>query len=237
MTHVTSGMCLSCGAPQAGKFCERCGDERVGTRDYSIVHFFEHAFETSQLFVILNIVFAFLGGQTFRVALSTKNSGWFAPQMQAAAASAQARAQLPDEEFEKEFARAAEIQSKTWIFLMIPMFAAELAVLYVFRRYLFEHLSFSTHIHAFLLLWLVAGGITAATAFRLAGATRQTSNIVISAMILVGLFVYLYLALRRTYGDGRVAAIVRSVVLAILWIPTLNLYRLILFFITLRLMH
>src|SRR5215467_6098563 len=110
-----------------------------------------------QLFVILNVVFALLGGLTFRVGLESKDSGLFASQMQAAAAKAQARTHMDDADFEKEFARTAAIQSKTWIFLMIPMFAAELALLYGFRRYFFEHLIFSTHIHAFLLSWLVVG--------------------------------------------------------------------------------
>jgi hypothetical protein len=39
------------------------------------------------------------------------------------------------------------------------------------------------------------------------------------------------------YGDRRVAAPLRSFALAVLWIPTLNVYRTLLFFITLKLMH
>src|SRR5215475_7917977 len=42
-----------------------------------------------QLFVILNVVFALLSAQTFRVDLKSKDSGWFAPQMQVAAAQTQ----------------------------------------------------------------------------------------------------------------------------------------------------
>lgn len=160
-----------------GRFCDRCGERRISRHDYSIVHFFEHAAEALthfdlksllralkilmlqpgelmrayldgrrkpfigpiQLFVVLNLVFALLGGQTFRVALSTKDTGCG------------------------------------------------------FRRYFYEHLVFSTHIHAFLLAWLVVGGVVLASTFGL--------------------------------------------VLAILWVPTLNVYRAALFFITLRLMH
>ena len=162
MTQVTSGVCASCAASQADKYCANCGEKRV----------------------------------------------------------------------------TITTQTKTWIVVMIPMFALALAVLYGFRRYFFEHLIFATHIYAFVLAWLVAGGITLSVTFRtIGGAARQYSNAVISVVILAGLPVYLYLALRRVYSDGRVAAAIRALVLAVLWIPLLNVYCLLLFFITLRMMH
>ena len=47
-----------------------------------------------QLFVILNVVFALLGGQTFRVALSSQNSRPFADAKRALVARTQARLAL-----------------------------------------------------------------------------------------------------------------------------------------------
>ena len=74
----------------------------------------------------------YLDGRRKRyVAPIQKDTGWRSPPMQAAASKAQARTHLDGEEFEREFARSAAIQSKSWIFLLIPLFAAELALLWV----------------------------------------------------------------------------------------------------------
>jgi hypothetical protein len=56
-------------------------------------------------------------------------------------------------------------------------------------------------------------------------------------VILIGLLMYLYAALRRVYGDGRVAAAARAVTMTVLWIPMVEVYRRLLFFITLELMR
>jgi hypothetical protein len=60
---------------------------------------------------------------------------------------------------------------------------------------------------------------------------------VISVVILGGLLVYLYLAVRRVYGDGRVAAAVRALTVTLVWIPMIEAYRRLLFFITLEMMR
>ena len=191
-----------------------------------------------QLFVILNVVFALLGGQTFRVALSSQNSPPVRDAKRALAARTQARLALDDVEFEKEFLHEGATQAKTWIFVMIPLFALALAGLFGFRRYFFEHLIFSTHVHAFILGWLIVAGITIAWTFRLfGGPVRQYSNAVVTVVILVGLPVYLYAAIRRAYGGGRLPAAARALIMTVLWIPILDVYRRLLFFITLELMR
>lgn len=48
---------------------------------------------------------------------------------------------------------------------------------------------------------------------------------------------YLYKALRRTYDDSRPRAFARSFVLTIAFFPILLLYRLLLFFATIKAMH
>jgi len=275
MTQVTSGLCVSCGAPRAHNYCAKCGEKLVSTHDYSIAHFSAHIVEALthfdvkslralkvlalrpgeltraylegrrkphigpiQLFVILNVVFALLGGQTFRVALSSQNSPPFADAKRALAARTQARLAVDDVEFEKEFLHEGATQAKTWVFLMIPLFAFALAALFGFRRYFFEHLIFSTHVHAFILGWLIVAGITIAWAFRsIGGAVRPYSNAVVTVVILVGLLVYLHAAIRRAYGGGRLPAAARALTMTVLWIPILEIYRRLLFFITLELMR
>jgi hypothetical protein len=60
-----------------------------------------------QLFVILNVVFLLLGGQTFRVALSSQNTPPFVDAKRALVERTQARLGLEAAEFEQEFDRHA----------------------------------------------------------------------------------------------------------------------------------
>jgi len=171
VTDVSDALCASCGAAQPHRFCERCGEKRITTHDYSIVHFGETLVETLthfdirslralrllvvrpgaltrayldgqrrayvgpiQLFVILNIVFAFFGANTFRTPLAVQQQSWMPELKQRMVATAKARKALGDEEFEREFDRTAGLQAKTWVFSMVPAYAICLAVLYGFRR-------------------------------------------------------------------------------------------------------
>src|SRR5262245_7392607 len=107
VTDVSTAVCVSCGTPRAGRFCEACGEKRITTHDYSLVHFGENFLETLthfdfrslralwvlvrkpgmltrdyldgrrkpyvgpiQLFVIVNVMTALIGFNTFRTPLS-----------------------------------------------------------------------------------------------------------------------------------------------------------------------
>ena len=59
----------------------------------------------------------------------------------------------------------------------------------------------------------------------------------VGAVIVGGLAIYLYFALRRAYGGGATAAVARALVLAALFFPVVQLYRVLLFFVTLKMMH
>jgi hypothetical protein len=275
MPDVVPAVCASCGALQSERFCERCGEKRITTHDYSIVHFGETLVETLthfdirsvralkllvvrpgaltrayldgqrrayvgpiQLFVILNIVFAFFGANTFRTPLAVQQQSWMPEVKQRMVASAKARKATSDEEFEREFDRTAGLQAKTWVFSMIPAYAICLAVLYGFRRYFFEHLVFATHFVAFVLIWILAAGIPLNLMFRAAGiAGNAQRDQIISLVLLLGMVGYLFLALRRVYGDGIILGAARSLALVVLFLPILRAYRLLLFFVTLKTMH
>jgi hypothetical protein len=65
----------------------------------------------------------------------------------------------------------------------------------------------------------------------------QSFDNVVSLIILIGMIVYLFLALRRTYGDGWFVASARALALGAAFLPVLRAYRLLLFFVTLKTMH
>ena len=275
MTEVSTAVCVSCGAPQAETFCERCGEKRITTHDYSITHFAENALETFthfdikslralkvlvlkpgeltrayldgrrrpyvgpiQLFVILNIVFAFFGANTFRTPLSVQRDSWLPQMKQRMVETARTERGMSDEQFEHEFDRTAGLQAKTWVFSMIPAYAIALTLLYGFRRYFFEHLVFATHFMAFVLIWILTAGILLNIALRTLGTTTAAQrDQLISLVLLVGMLVYLAIALKRVYGDRLPAAIARSLAMVVLFLPILRAYRFLLFFITLKTMH
>jgi hypothetical protein len=193
-----------------------------------------------QLFVIANILFAFLGSSTFRTPLSVQLSNPPRAEMKRAyAEEARAHSGLPPEDFERSFNANAGVQAKTWIFLIIPMLALLMAILYGFRRYYFEHLVFSTHFLAFTLLWMIVAGLTVYWTLRLAGVHLEphSADVTMSLFIVMGLIAYLIPALHRVYGGGWIPAILRSIVMGFLFFVIVQLYRFPLFFITLKTMH
>jgi len=274
MSDVVDSLCISCGEPLRLTYCERCGEKRVSTHDYSIVHFAEHIVETLwhfdirslkavwllvakpglltrdylagrrkafvgpiQLFVILNVVFALTGANTFKTPLVVQQQSWFPELKSRMVATAKAHKQIDDQEFEREFDRTATTQAKTWIFTMIPAWALVLAVLYGFRRYFFEHLVFATHYMAFVLVWILIIGIPANYLFYLMGVNGGSRDQLVSLILLLGLLVYVGIALTRVYGDRWYWASARSLVMFVAFLPVLRAYRFLLFFVTLKTMH
>jgi hypothetical protein len=56
-------------------------------------------------------------------------------------------------------------------------------------------------------------------------------------VLLLGLAAYLFLALKRVYGDRMTRAAAGSLALIVLFLPVLRACRLLLFFVTLKTMH
>jgi hypothetical protein len=84
-------------------------------------------------------------------------------------------------------------------FLLMPIFALLLKGFYR-RRYFVEHLIFSLHFHSFVLL---PGAALVAASVLIPGADSEAANgAMISAWTLV-LVAYLFLSLRRVYGESR----------------------------------
>lgn len=193
-----------------------------------------------QLFVIVNIIFALAGPNSFRTPLAVQEHDRPFPALkQSLVARAIAARSVEREEFRRSFDDAAGLQGKTWVFAMIPLFAIATAVLYGFRRYFFEHLIFATHVLAFVMAWILvlSRGIGGLLWLRGARLTNQEMDNLVSGIVLAGMALYIFFGLRRVFGDRAVAAAARALAVTVLFYPILLTYRFLLFFVTLQTMH
>jgi hypothetical protein len=88
------------------------------------------------------------------------------------------------------------------MFIFLPLLAVVNKLLYLrSRRYYVEHLLFFVHLHVFLFLALSAI-LVGNSLFALVPGGVQPPKIV-STVLVLGLFAYTYLSLRRVYGQGR----------------------------------
>jgi hypothetical protein len=125
--------------------------------------------------------------------------------------------------FEANFEATLQNLKKSMLLLAIPIFAVVLAALYGTKHRIAEHLIFSTHFYAYsifsltvvvpLLFSVVMGTM------RLVHAPRSAIAVIGSepalTVSLLGLFgAYLYVGVRRMYGDGRLPAVLRAAALS-----------------------
>jgi len=193
-----------------------------------------------QLFVVVNIVFALAGANTFRTPLAVQeHDPPFPAFKQSLVENAMAKRTVERETFRRSFDDNAGLQAKTWIFTMIPLIAVVTAALYGFRRFFVEHLIFATHFLAFMLAWILITVLLTIWGLRLAGIrlSPQDWDSVASTLTLIGLVGYLLPALRRVFGGGRAAAVARTLGMMVLIYPIVLTYRFLLFFVTLWTLH
>lgn len=90
------------------------------------------------------------------------------------------------------------------IFLMLPVFALLLKALYLNNRiYYAQHFIFALHLHAFAFLVMLALFLVDAVGLSLQIGTSDNPRNLIGPIFLLLLNVYLFLAMRRVYGQGR----------------------------------
>lgn len=116
--------------------------------------------------------------------------------------------------------RAAALQNAFFsrvgnvIFVLMPIFAAFLGLLYRRARLFFaEHFVFALHVHAF--------AMCALTCMHVLGAALPPRWTALVAVGQLWLPVYLYLAMRRVYGESRGRTAVKLVALSALYGPIL----------------
>jgi hypothetical protein len=145
------------------------------------------------------------------------------------------------DEYRPRFDAAIDGQAKTLVIVLVPLFALLMKVLYWHkhrRRYYVEHLVFSTHFFAFFLLFLPALHLSLLTLVRGALAVglrvpallRNDTVLTLLMLFLCG--IYLWLAARRMYGEGKILTAVKCVALVGGIMAVIQLYRFILFFTT-----
>lgn len=140
------------------------------------------------------------------------------------------------EQFTRSFDHVVDVQARSLVVLMVPLFALVLAGLqWRKHRFFGEHLVFSLHFTAF---WLIAvfigiyGGSSAViTAFAHYGIRFHVANWdnFLFPFALAALLIYSFAALRTVYGDSILAAIVKAMALAGFFHYALDIYRFILF--------
>jgi hypothetical protein len=139
-------------------------------------------------------------------------------------------------EYQARFDSTIETHAKTLVFLMIPMLALLLQLLYWRAgRYLVEHLVFSIHFYSFFLLLLTAALLVTSTAVSVA--RRFTNNLAMlesdlafSLVLMALCLTYLLLAVRRFFKQSWLLTVFKGVVLSGGVMVILQLYRFCLFF-------
>jgi hypothetical protein len=179
------------------------------------------------LFVILNLVFFVIQPHTgllrYKYAnyVYPGNSG--TPRHVALIRKKLASTRETETAYAIRFNSRLQEQKKSMLIFSIPMLALVMTVLY-FRsgRYFTEHLIFSVHVYAFLLIALLLLVAVMMAAVMLAGlflgdsAAHSADNIGdfgISIILGTGLWLYIYAALRRAYDDTRAGAALRAFVM------------------------
>jgi hypothetical protein len=126
------------------------------------------------------------------------------------------------------FGRAMFNNVPKMMFIFLPLIAAVMYLLYLGSgRYYVEHLLFVVHFHAFfflagLVILLLQIGSRLAGDTGLGGALKSAENALIVAVVIY-LPVYLYRAMRRVYGQGRVVTLAKYSVLGVAYVVFLSL--------------
>jgi hypothetical protein len=112
---------------------------------------------------------------------------------------------------ERGFQQRMRENAPRMFFLLVPLFAAYVAMLYRSRRRRYpQHLWFALHVHAFVFLALIL--------MKLASFTRVDPLIDVAGIALgLGVPAYIVVALRRVYGGSIVGALGRASLLGVLY--------------------
>lgn len=128
------------------------------------------------------------------------------------------------------FDEATPRYANSMVILVVPILAAGLALLYLRRRVPFvQHLVFALHFMAFLLLFTTIMPYALWLIMQVPGTGFLDGEGPISVLLLLAFSWYFALAMRRAYGDGRLASLVRGLAATVVLFISVILYRGILF--------
>ncbi|MEP6494661.1 MAG: DUF3667 domain-containing protein [bacterium] len=156
----------------------------------------------------------------------------------AVTAAQKAHREAIQKSFETKYDGATEGIAKVIVVVLIPLYAILLQVLFVgARRFFAEHLIFSTHFVAYLLIAIPAVGLSI-SGYRIAlySVTHilpPDDEILYGTAIMIAVGAYVYAAQRVVYGSGRLATLARTAVVALTLVPMVVAFKFVLFFATL----
>ena len=127
----------------------------------------------------------------------------------------------------QSFGRALWENLPKMMFLFLPLIALVMAILYLGSgRYYVEHLLFFLHYHAFFFLAGIAVLLLDRIGARMTGAAAGFVSSIQEILVLVLMIyvpVYLYLAMRRVYGQGRIWTLTKFSALTVAYLVCLTL--------------
>jgi hypothetical protein len=202
-----------------------------------------------QLFLVANLLFFLV--QTFSVLaplttplIAHVHGMPWSRQAQEKVQQELSRRHVTMEEYSVRFDIKEETEAKTLVIVMVPFFAAILAVIYFFhQRMLVKHLVFSFHFYAFALLVLTGIGLLASLAALVTSGTLRSAPIpefvfipridyALTAFVAGVCALYLFFSIRTVYENGRMISIVLASILVGVLFAILEFYRLFLFYVT-----
>lgn len=184
-----------------------------------------------QVFLICNVIFFFIQPIIPTVTFTTPlaihmNYVPYSPLVRPMVEAEVARRKTTLDEYQTKFNKVISDHARSIIICMVPQLAVFLQLLYWRRRrYYGEHLVFCLHFYAFILIVLP---IALSLIYRIG--IRQERGADFTMLFVLG--TYMFLAQRRVYPQSIGMALVRTVALFAGLLMVLQLYRLILFFVT-----
>ena len=199
-----------------------------------------------QVFLTISVLFFLFGHNYFQFGLGEYEFVPIYGETFDVVAAEQERMRLTPAEYEKRFDERLATHKKVVMALTVPIFALGFLPLFRRRRY-GEHLVFSIHFFALLLLFMITAmyavfQIMLAIMRAVSGTfpevaqaigTALDSEWTLVAMVYGPMWIYLIFAVRRVYAEGRFVSVVKALVLVLWHIAMLVLvFRYALFFTT-----
>jgi len=144
------------------------------------------------------------------------------------------------DEYRRAFNLEIDLQSKALVILLIPIFAVMIALVFNRQKFIgIRSLVLSTHFFAYVLLFLLAFDLIVGNLLGLAQRVFEfrlsdfvSVELINSLGILIGLMLYLFFAIRRTFDGTWQNHLFKTAILAFGFYVSILFYRSILFFTT-----
>ena len=201
-----------------------------------------HYLRPFQLFLLLNLVFFFIGGGAvtmFSTPLETHlNATPYKERARAVVADWRPATGLTMPEYQKAFDKRALVLARTLVIVLAPAFAVGIAIISVNRsQSLVKASVFSFHAIGVIMLqtivvaWVTIGILKALHAMGVHG--ERMFDDLATSLLAMAFIAYMYVALRRAYGDGRIGALAKAGVSFLMFMFLLiHGYRPLLFYVT-----